>query len=599
MAVEIREPDLSSYELLVRLRMDRLPRVRRAQAEWRFVHAEEMAFRAPGGVRRRALVGWGNALRGRWFPPGIALLNVTVARAHERRGVGGALYRALLATLPGDTETIGLAVDDSEPDSLAIARRHGFEVTQHGIESELELVDLPVPSAGPGVTFEDVSSLEFPDDEEAVQAMLRDSQTNPEAAEGFLSTLDTFRGIAAKVEREIAALARVDGRPAGIIVGEIAERRARHRLHRRGPRVPRSRSRVPAQAVRPPARRGGRCHRLPHHERGEQRRHPAHQRQAGLPGRRRRLPDARSPRAPLLSEDRHVQISTPDPSMYDAMLDLQLARMHRWERAASTGLFLLDDVWDYRNFRAAYVDGELAGWGFTARPIVFPPDWAILAVVVASAYEGEGLGRALRAELTATLPDTAATLVALVDDLDERSLAVAKRWGYEVQQHGIRSQLDLVDLPEPEPTADVTIEDVTGLEFLDEDAVDAMLVDSQTNPEAVDSGILSRLADVRVEQAELDHPFAVLARVEGVPAAIITGEIKDAILLIHYTGVGQAFRGRNLGLVLKQAAHLQAAAAGATRSYTTNEASNAGIRHINAKLGYQVVAGDYRVRRVR
>ena len=63
--------------------------------------------------------------------------------------------------------------------------------------------------------------------------------------------------------------------------------------------------------------------------------------------------------------------------------------------------------------------------------------------------------------------------------------------------------------------------------------------------------------------------------------------------------MGQAFRGRNLGFLLKQAAHLQAAAAGATRSYTTNEARNAGIRHVNAKLGYQVVAGDYRIRTTR
>lgn len=221
MAVEIREPDPSSYEQLVQLRMDRLPRTRRSQAEWPFVHAAEMDFFAlraayDGGT----LVGWGSTLRGRWFPPGIAMLSVTVPREHERRGVGGALHHALLATLPADIETIGLAVDDSEQDSLDIARAHGYEVTQHGIESELELVDLPAPSAGPGVTFEDVSSLEF-DDEDAVGAMLRDSQTNPEAAEGFISTLATYREIAAKVEREIAAIARVDGKPAAIIVGEI------------------------------------------------------------------------------------------------------------------------------------------------------------------------------------------------------------------------------------------------------------------------------------------------------------------------------------------------------------------------------------------
>jgi len=294
-----------------------------------------------------------------------------------------------------------------------------------------------------------------------------------------------------------------------------------------------------------------------------------------------------------------MQISTPDPSTYGLMLDLQLARMHRWERASAGGLFWQEDVWDYRNFRTAYVEGELAGWGVTARPTTFPPDWAILAVTVAAAHEGQGIATALRAEMTSTLPDTAATLVALVDDLDEHSLAVAKHWGYAVGQHGIRSQLDLVDLPAPDLPEDVTIENATGLEFSDADAVDAMLVDSQTNPEAVENDIRTRLADVRVELAELEHPFAVLARVDAVPAAIISGEIKDGILLIHYTGVGQAFRGRNLGFLLKQAAHLQAAAAGATRSYTTNEAGNAGIRHINKLLGYQVVAGDYRIRRAR
>ena len=99
-----------------------------------------------------------------------------------------------------------------------------------------------------------------------------------------------------------------------------------------------------------------------------------------------------------------MQISTPDPATYDAMLDLQLARWHRWERAAATGLFAQADIWDYRNFRAAYVDGELAGWGFTARPTTFPPDWAILSVTVAAAHEGQGIGTALRAELTTTLP---------------------------------------------------------------------------------------------------------------------------------------------------------------------------------------------------
>lgn len=220
MAVEIRVPDLSSYEPLVQLRMARCPRLRRAQAEWPFVHAAELALlEVRAAYVDGALAGWGNAVRGTWFPAGIAMLNVTVARTHGRRGIGSALYRELLAALPDETDMLGGAIDDSDAESLEIAVAHGFEVTQHGIESDLDLVDLPRPEPAPGVTFEDVSSLEFAD-EDAVEAMLRDSQTNPEAEEGFVSTLDTYREIAARVTREVAALARVDGAPAGIVIGE-------------------------------------------------------------------------------------------------------------------------------------------------------------------------------------------------------------------------------------------------------------------------------------------------------------------------------------------------------------------------------------------
>jgi GNAT superfamily N-acetyltransferase len=221
MAVEIREPDPSHRESLVRLRLDRMPRQTRAQVEFPFVHAEELdLFEVRAAYGGDGPVGWGAVVRGNWFPPGLALINVTVARAHERRGVGGALYRTLAATLRDDIATVGTAVDDAEPDSLAIARAHGFEINQHGIESRLALVDLPEPSPPPGVTFEDVSALEFPD-EGAVDAMLVDSQTNPEAAEGFVSRLANYREIAAKVERPTSALARVDGAPAAIIIGEV------------------------------------------------------------------------------------------------------------------------------------------------------------------------------------------------------------------------------------------------------------------------------------------------------------------------------------------------------------------------------------------
>ena len=293
-----------------------------------------------------------------------------------------------------------------------------------------------------------------------------------------------------------------------------------------------------------------------------------------------------------------MEIVTPGRASYPQLEALQLARLPRTERRAARSLFAVEQTWDYRNFRAAHVDGELAGWGFTARPTIFPGDWAILAVYVAARHEGAGIGTALRGELQTTLPESAATLAALVDDAETQSLEVARHWGYEVHQHAIHSRLDLVDLPEPDLPEGVTVEDASALDFPDEEAVGEMLADSQTNPEAA-MGIRSDLRNARLELQECTQPFAMLARVHGEPAAIITGEIQEGVLLIFYTGVGRRSRGRNLGFLLKQAAHLEAAARGATSSYTTNEEQNGGIRHVNARLGYRVVSGDYRVSRTR
>ena len=92
--------------------------------------------------------------------------------------------------------------------------------------------------------------------------------------------------------------------------------------------------------------------------------------------------------------------------------------------------------------------------------------------------------------------------------------------------------------------------------------------------------------------------MAVLARVNNEPAAIVAGSAIGPDLHIDYTGVDPRFRGHGLAVLVKQQAHLDARAAGATRCLTSNEVDNQGIRRINADLGYQVLHGMYRLRRV-
>ena len=51
-----------------------------------------------------------------------------------------------------------------------------------------------------------------------------------------------------------------------------------------------------------------------------------------------------------------MKIVTPDPSTYPALLDLEIERLPRTERAASAALFEPSQTWDYREFRTALVD---------------------------------------------------------------------------------------------------------------------------------------------------------------------------------------------------------------------------------------------------
>jgi GNAT superfamily N-acetyltransferase len=293
-----------------------------------------------------------------------------------------------------------------------------------------------------------------------------------------------------------------------------------------------------------------------------------------------------------------VEIREPDLTSYEPLVQLRLERVPRLHRAQAEWGFVHADDLPLFNVHAAYDDGVLAGWVSTVRGTWFPPQLAIVHVTVARAHERKGVGSALFQTAVAALPATIETIGTGVDDTDEESLAIAIGSGFEVTQHGIESELALSDLPEPAPPAGVTFEDVSSLEFPDEEAVEAMLFDSQTNPEAAE-GFLSRLADFRKTAAGVERPVSALARVNGVPAAILVGEIDDAVLGIAYAGVGQAFRGRGVAFALKQFGHRLAAEAGATVCHTTNEEKNAGIRLVNSRLGYRVTGGHYRLRRSR
>lgn len=299
-----------------------------------------------------------------------------------------------------------------------------------------------------------------------------------------------------------------------------------------------------------------------------------------------------SPATPDPDEVRVVPL--PQSRQHEAV-DLVCARLPHTTRGEAGWHFDAPEVFDgLASVEAVDRHGVMLGVGLTGHPRFAPEGRSFQRVVVARDNEGRGVGRAIRRALLERLPAGTTDLVTGTFDDEPRSLDIAGHWGFVVEEHAIESELDLSELPTPAPPPGVTLHVVPDLVFDDAEDVERMLLASQTNPEAA-QGWLFDLGKLRALFSDNEIPVCVVARVDGVPAAITVGGVSDATLMIAYSGVGPEHRGRGLMSLVKQRAHLAARDVGATVSRTANEEHNHGIRRINASLGYVVHSGVYRM----
>ncbi|MEN8707835.1 MAG: hypothetical protein ABF306_17010 [Nocardioides marinisabuli] len=292
-----------------------------------------------------------------------------------------------------------------------------------------------------------------------------------------------------------------------------------------------------------------------------------------------------------------MRVEQATPEQYEALIALGVARNRHLTGSDAGWQLMVPETWPgLVALKAVRGDGTTLGYGWITRGTHLPPGWAVEWLTVAEGAEGCGVGSALHRALSSRTPAGTTLMTSRVFDDEPRSLAVARHWGYEVEELSIESALPLVDLPEPLPPSGVELEACDDLRVPDQAAFDAMLRASQTNPEAVRGGRYVTAASL-LSSSQGARSVGVLARVDGRPAAIAQGTVVGEDFFIAYTGVDPVHRGRGLALMVKMEAHRRAAAAGATLCLTENEEHNRGIRAVNAALGYEVRHGTYRLRR--
>lgn len=273
------------------------------------------------------------------------------------------------------------------------------------------------------------------------------------------------------------------------------------------------------------------------------------------------------------------------PDDADAVVDFVVSRTPKQDRVILRADLNRETARSLRVVVARRPDGALAGVGVARAASNLPAGKMFVMVSTRADLGGQGLGSRLYAAVLSGLDDDVSGLVACVLDDDRRSLAVARHWGFRHGQTTVTTSCALTGAAVPEPPAGVTFEKCDDLEFNDSQAVEAVLLASQTNPE-FEHGLTLTLDSLRETPAPGQRPVAVLARSEGHPAALSFGVADEDQMHMVYTGVHPRLRGRALGRLTKEFLHAHARTLGIRTALTDNEESNAGIRHVNDQLGY-------------
>jgi len=238
-------------------------------------------------------------------------------------------------------------------------------------------------------------------------------------------------------------------------------------------------------------------------------------------------------------------------------------------------------------------DGELLGLAFGGLDAFASASTAAFAgVAVHPDHRREGIGSALWDAVTAHLDEIGARRVVAHSRADADTKAFAARRGFTLEATETASAVDPRTIPAP-AAAPEGIEIAPMSRFVDDPelvfVVDRECMLDEPGPSDF-SGVTYetwRRMIWDIPDADRELSVAALARGSVVGTTLVYADRAQGRAANAGTGVISAFRGQGLGLLMKQHSLTRAAAAGITRVITQNDATNAPMLAINARLGYE------------
>ena len=244
-------------------------------------------------------------------------------------------------------------------------------------------------------------------------------------------------------------------------------------------------------------------------------------------------------------------------------------------------------------------EGELVGWAHGGLdPFSADRGRAFASVVVHPGRRRRGLGSALWAVVSAHLDEIGARRTVTFSGDDDHSKSFTEAQGFRLESTEISSAVDPRRLsPPPAPAPGIELHPLRAFAGDPEQVYQADRDSMQDEPGPFDMSGLTFAIWRRIiwDHPECDRDLGAVVVADGVVVGTTFLYVDhDAGRAMNAgTGVVGEYRGRGLGLLVKQHSLAWAAAAGITRVITQNDDTNAPMLAINRKLGYEAFSAGH------